>query len=350
MEKSKIYPVIQAVLAAILFGVSAPLSKMLLGNIEPVPLASFLYLGSGAGLFLYQVIKYAVSKEKLKEASLKKKDVPWLLGSIIFGGVAAPIILMISLVRTPASTASLLLNFEGVATALIALLLFKENIGKSVGAAIVLITISSIILTWDLRNQWGFSIGAAGIIAACVCWGVDNNFTKKISFKNPFAIVTIKGFSAGLFSLVLSFLIKNQFPSYTIIFGAMLLGFFSYGLSIVLFVLAMRSLGSARTSALFGTAPFIGAILSFILYKELPDLIFLIALPVMILGTVFLLKEKHNHMHFHEHLIHEHKHTHDDGHHNHIHDNEISLPHSHIHEHKAIEHEHPHTPDIHHNH
>lgn len=353
MNKAKIYPAMQAILAALLFGISAPLAKVLLGNIEPIPLAAFLYLGSGIGLFLYQSIRHFASKQNIAEASLSKKDFPWLLGAIIFGGIIAPIILMISLQKTPASTASLLLNFESVATTFIAFIIFKENIGKRVGLAVGLITLSSILLSWDFSNQWGLSIGALGVIFACICWGIDNNFTRNISAKNPFSIVKIKGIGAGLFSLFLSFLLKNPMPDLKIILGAMLLGFFSYGLSIVLFVLAMRDLGSARTSAFFGTAPFIGAILSFLIYNSLPNVMFIIALPIMILGTILLFKDEHGHNHLHEPTKHEHKHAHNDGHHNHIHENmniSSGTYHSHIHEHEALEHTHQHMPDIHHRH
>lgn len=353
MKKSTIYPALQAILAAMLFGISAPISKVLLGNIDPVPLASFLYLGSGTGLFFYQLLMKRVTHQSDNEASLSRRDVPWLSGAIISGGVIAPVILMISLQKTPASTASLLLNFEGVATTLIALLVFKENIGKRAGIAIGLITLSSIILSWDFSNQWGISLGASGIILACIFWGIDNNLTRNISSKNPFTITIIKGICAGLFNLVLSFILQAHIPGFKVILGSMLLGFFSYGLSIVLFVLAMRNLGSARTSAFFGTAPFIGAALSFFIYRSLPNNMFIIALPIMILGSILLLRDNHEHKHLHPSLKHEHKHTHIDGHHNHTHEGIPLSPetsHSHVHEHDAVEHTHRHMPDIHHRH
>jgi drug/metabolite transporter (DMT)-like permease len=260
---------------------------------------------------------------------------------------------MISLQRTPASTASLLLNFESVATTFIAWIIFKENIGRRVGLAVGLITLSSILLSWDFSNQWGLSIGALGVIFACICWGIDNNFTRNISAKNPFSIVTVKGICAGLFSLVLSVLLGSPMPDFKIILCAMLLGFFSYGLSIVLFVLAMRNLGSARTSAFFGTAPFIGAIVSFLIYKSLPDVMLMAAIPIMVLGAVLLLRDQHDHKHFHKLITHEHKHAHIDGHHNHMHENasvSTNTTHSHVHEHEILEHTHQHMPDIHHRH
>ncbi|GKU24569.1 DMT family transporter [Clostridium folliculivorans] len=353
MNKAKVFPIVQSLLAALLFGASAPLAKILLGQIDPIPLAAFLYLGSGTGLLIYQIVLNLISKDKKSEAPLSKKELPWLLGAITFGGVIAPIILMTSLKVTPASTAALLLNFEGVATTLIALFFFKESIGKRVWIAVICITIASIALSWDFSNQWGFSLGALGVVGACVCWGIDNNFTRNISAKNPYTIVILKGFGAGLFSLFLTFLLKYHIPQLKVVLLAMILGCFSYGLSIVLFVFAMRNLGSARTSAFFGTAPFIGVILAFLFNHDIPNAMFYVALPVMILGTFFLLKEDHNHKHTHEHILHEHRHCHNDEHHNHIHlPGEVpeSGYHSHAHEHEELKHEHPHVPDIHHRH
>lgn len=353
MNKSKVYPIMMALLASILFGASAPITKILLGQIEPIPLASLLYLGSGVGLLIFQIVNLLIKKQKINEAPLKKKDFIWLLGAIISGGIIAPIILLSCLRITPASTASLLLNFEGVATTIIAILFFKENVGKQILSAVILITFASIVLSWDFKNQWGLSIGSLGIILACFCWGIDNNFTRNISAKNPFSIVTIKGVIAGSFSLFLSVILKNQIPELKIAIIAMIIGFFCYGVSIVLFVFAMRDLGSTRTSALFGTAPFIGSILSFILLGDIPSSMFFISLPIMIIGTMLLLKEEHQHVHIHESTQHEHRHNHNDSHHDYEHSNRqiiINGCHSHSHIHKAIEHIHPHSPDIHHRH
>lgn len=354
MSKKSIFPIIQAILASVLFGASAPLSKMLLGQIDPVPLASFLYLGSGLGLIMFQLFTLIRKKQGINEASLKKNDAPWLAGAIIAGSIVAPILLMVSLKITPASTASLLLNFEGVSTTFIALLFFKENIGRQVWGAIICITSASILLSWDFSSQWGASIGSLGIICACICWGIDNNFTRNISAKNPFTIVTVKGLVAGLFSLILALIINSSIPNLKVIILAMLLGFICYGLSIVLFVFALRELGSARTSSLFGTAPFVGAILSFIILGDNPNIMFYASLPLMIMGAVLLLKENHTHLHTHQYIQHEHKHNHIDEHHFHIHASEQVIPqngyHSHIHVHESTEHSHPHSPDIHHRH
>lgn len=353
VNKSKIYPIIMILSASILFGASAPLTKILLGEIEPIPLASLLYGGSGIGLLIFQFINLMIKKEKVDEAPLMKKDFIWLLGAIVTGGIIAPIVLLSGLKITPASTASLLLNFEGVATTIIAIVFFKENVGKQVLSAVVLITLASIFLSWDFKNQWGLSIGALGIILACICWGIDNNFTRNISSKNPFSIVSIKGVVSGLVSFMLSIILKNNIPDFKIIMIAMVIGFFCYGLSIVLYVFAMRDLGSARTSALYGSAPFVGSILSFILLGDIPSNTFFIALPIMLIGVILLLKEEHFHTHIHEPLQHEHRHKHPDIHHEHGHTDGqaiINGYHSHYHTHKLVDHVHAHFPDIHHRH
>jgi drug/metabolite transporter (DMT)-like permease len=312
-------------------------------------LAAFLYLGSGLGLLgikIYQRVRGSSGSE----AKIQNPDWPWLAGAILAGGVAAPIILLFSLQQTPAATASLLLNFEGVATTLIAALVFKESIGRNAGWAIGLITLSSIFLSINFSGNWGFSLGAAGILAACFLWGLDNNFTRNISAKDPLAIVTIKGLGAGSFSLGMALFLGQQFPNPGIILGAMLLGSLSYGLSVVLFIRAMRGLGAARTSALFGTAPLAGMILSFLLFRELPGWLFLAAFPLMVIGTLLLLSEEHEHNHIHESIIHEHAHSHDEEHHEHSHQGEYAQKHSHIHEHEETNHAHQHLPDLDHRH
>lgn len=353
MNRQKLYPVLMVIAASILFGASTPLAKILLGQIQPVPLAAFLYLGSGLGLSVFLLINFLTKKRIINEAPLKKKDYLWLSGATVAGGIIAPILLFISLQSTPSSTASLLLNFEAVATTLIAAAVFRENTGRQMIAAVVLITAASIFLSWDAGNQWGFSIGSLGIILACICWGIDNNFTRNISSKNPFSVVAVKGIAAGVFSLALSMILQIQLPDFNIIFTAMIIGFFCYGLSIVLFVFAMRHLGAARTSALFGIAPFIGALLSFILLGDIPNSMFIISLPFMIAGAAFLLKERHQHRHIHEETEHEHRHSHADSHHTHTHSDDEGTAqgyHSHSHVHQAIEHSHPHSPDISHRH
>ena len=354
MENRNI-PMLKALIAAALFGVSAPISKLLLGEISPTLMASFLYLGSGISLYIQrfaQRYSRGLDNRFSDEARLTKNDWPWIIGAVLVGGIAAPIVLMFSLKNTPAATASLLLNFEGVATTVIAVVVFKEAVGKRIWGAVILITLATILLSWDSSGQWGLSIGAVGVICACVLWGMDNNFTHNVSAKDPLSIVMIKGLSAGTFSLILSLVLGYSFPSIGFVFEAMLLGCFSYGLSIILFIRAMRELGSARTSALFGTAPFVGTLLSVIIFKEGLNTLFFLSLPIMSIGAVLLLKEDHDHLHEHKPTAHEHRHSHD-SHHIHRHLKEELLKgggHSHVHEQELIAHKHPHTPDIHHRH
>jgi len=350
MQRTSLYPMIQALAAALLFGASAPVAKLLLSEVEPTALAALLYLGSGAGILIYKLLSGA--RQTGAEAGITRPDLPWLAGAVIAGGIAAPILLLFSLRDTPASTASLLLNFEGVATAVIAGLVFSEAVSRRALIAMGLVTLASILLSWNAEAQWGFSLGALGILGACVLWGVDNNLTRNISAKDPLAIVLIKGFGAGSFSLLLTLLLGNPLPALPVALGALVLGSLSYGLSIVLFIRAMRGLGAARTSALFGTAPLAGVALSFILLHETPSAAFLVALPLMVIAAVLLIDERHQHRHTHADVTHDHRHRHDDGHHNHDHPGmtDRSLTHAHTHHHERIEHEHVHLPDIHHRH
>ncbi len=314
-------------------------------------MAGLLYLGSGIGLSLFKGMRKSVTGAGDAEARLAYPDIKWLAAAILAGGVAAPIILLFSLRETPAATASLLLNFECAATTLIAALLFRESISRRAWGAIFCITVAGILLSTDFSGKWGLSIGALGVLIACIFWGMDNNFTRNISAKDPLMIVTMKGFGAGLVSLGLGFLLGNPLPPPSAIIGAMLLGCLSYGLSIVLFIHAMRSLGAGRTSALFGTAPIAGIILSIILFQETPHWTFIVALPVMIIGGVSLATEEHHHEHRHREIIHDHRHTHDDGHHDeHLKENHPCVPHSHTHVHSGLQHTHHHLPDIHHRH
>ncbi len=346
MKSSNLPFILQALLAAIFFGASAPIAKLLLGdNIAPIFLAAFLYLGSGTGISLVKLTQRMRSKEV--EAGIKSPDLKWLAGAIISGGILAPIILMISLQNTSASTASLLLNFEGVGTTVIALLFFKEAISRRAWIAIIVITLASIFLSTNFQSGFGLSLGALGIILACVLWGLDNNFTRNISGKDPLAIVAWKGLVAGTFSFFLAFFLGNQLPSLTIILSTLVLGFVSYGLSTMLFIRSMRGLGAARTSALYGTAPLAGVLLSIVIFGELPSFMFIIAAILMIGGALLLINEEHEHSHVHTVLFHEHSHSHDDPSHGH---DDTKGVHSHEHEHPAEEHEHDHMPDIHHRH
>lgn len=350
MKKSHVYSIFLALIAAVLFGASAPLAKLLLGEIDPILLAAMLYLGSSLGILIIKIAQRIGNLAQDAEARIVKSDLIWLAGATIAGGIAAPIIMLFSLRATPAATASLLLNFESVATTLIAIIFFKEAVSHRAWWAIITITTASILLSINQESTWGFSLGAFGIVVACLFWGIDNNLTRNISSKDPLAIVAIKGLAAGTFSLILALVVGNQIPIWGTIIKALLLGSISYGVSIMLFIKALRGLGAARTSALFSTAPLSGLALSLILFKETPNALLFLALSLMAIGTFFLVNEDHGHTHIHEHIIHEHSHNHEDDHHDHSYESGDLINHSHIHEHQHIEHKHHHMPDTHHRH
>ncbi|MBI4727023.1 EamA family transporter [candidate division TA06 bacterium] len=348
---SKKISILYALVAASLFGASAPLAKLLLTDIHPVLLASFLYMGSGLGLLFYKLTLGLGQKDLSREAKLGRADLPWLAGATVSGGIAAPIVLLFSLKHTPAATASLILNFEGVATALIASLAFREAVSKRIWLAVILVTIAVILLSVDLSDRWGFSLGAMGVVAACVLWGLDNNFTRNTSAKDPIVIVIVKGIAAGAISLALALLMGNSFPGLAKVLLACVLGLVCYGLSIVFFIFSLRELGTARTSAYFAAAPFIGSVLSFLIFRELPNALFLVALPFIVAGAFLLFTEKHLHLHTHFEFEHDHFHDHLDGHHAHRHpEGGGAQKHSHPHQHDPVAHQHPHNPDIHHRH
>jgi len=332
MQKTPVYPIIQALLAAALFGISAPISKALLGEIAPIPMAALLYLGSGIGTWLLTLFQTQDA-----EAKLSRADVPWLMGALLSGGVAAPIVLMFSLQITPAATAALLLNFESIATTLIAGLLYHESVGKRTWQSVGLVSLSSMLLSLDTQSAWGISLGAVGVLVACILWGIDNTATRNISAKNPLTIVMVKGLGAGTFSLILALLVQQPLPRLVPLLGALGLGALSYGVGITLYIHALRGLGAARTSALYSTAPFIGMLFSFVLFRETPTAQFLSAFVVMALGTWLLVNEKHAHPHVHAAITHAHRHRHDDGHHDHDHGPETPpRPGAHAHPQRAV--------------
>lgn len=349
MIKSKQYvAIIQAILAAALFGISAPISKLLLEKIPPMLMAALLYLGAGIGMLIISLIKNT-KKNKQKEAKIGRKELPFTIGMIVLD-IAAPMFLMIGLTMTTASNASLLNNFEIVVTSLIALFIFKEAIGKRLWIAIFFITISSIILSVADFSSFSFSIGSIFVLLACICWGLENNCTRMMSLKDPMQIVVVKGLGSGLGALIIALLNKEYTSDIGYIFIALILGFFAYGLSIFFYVTAQRELGAARTSAYYAVAPFIGVGLSLLMYNEKITWNFVIAAILMVFGTYYAAVEKHNHKHIHEIIIHEHRHNHSEGHHNHTHEGFTSGEHSHEHTHEAVEHAHDHTPDMHHAH
>ncbi len=268
---------------------------------------------------------------------------PWLAGSVLAGGIAAPILLMVSLQYTPAATASLLLTFECVATSAIAALVFREAIGRRVWAAIGLITLASTLLSVNLSDGIGISPGALGIIGACVLWGIDNNLTFYISSRDPVTIGMIKGLGAGTFSMVLALLLGHTIPLPGAVVPALGIGMISYGLSIAMFIMASRGMGAARTSAWFSIAPFAGAILSLLMFRESPGLQFMISVPFMVAGALLLFGEAHSHLHIHAPIEHEHYYVPDQHH-------PFKTGGAYRHRHSELRHSHPHRPDIHHRH
>ena len=340
-----------AILAAVLFGASTPFSKLLLGQIDPLLLAGLLYLGSGIGLTLWIGFQQLVLKSKNQEARLRLKDLPWLASAILAGGVIAPILLMQGLAVTPASSASLLLNLEGVLTALLAWFVFKENFDRRILLGMAAILFSGVLLSWQSRPELGLPWGALGIIGACLGWAIDNNLTRKVSAADPAQVASIKGLVAGTTNVTLAVSIGARLPTASYLGAAAVLGFLSYGVSLTCFVLALRHIGTARTGAYFSTAPFIGAVLSLAVLHEQVSVLFWIAGVLMGIGVWLHLTERHAHLHRHQPITHEHLHWHDEHHqHTHVATDPPGEPHSHVHRHEELVHVHPHYPDLHHRH
>ncbi len=270
-----------AVLAAALYAINAPISKLLLTEIPSTMMAGLLYLGAGAGMYLLEKF----NKHK-KELPLTKNEVPYTVAMVVLD-IAAPIFLMIGLTRCNAANASLLNNFEIVATSLIALILFKEAINKKLWLSIALVTLSSLLLSFEDMSSFQFSFGSLFVLLACLCWGFENNCTRMLSSKNPAQIVIIKGFGSGIGALILSLIIGERFFQIGYIVMALILGFVAYGLSIYFYIYAQRDLGAAKTSTYYAVSPFIGAGLSLMIFKELPSAIFIVALLIMAAGTYF---------------------------------------------------------------
>jgi drug/metabolite transporter (DMT)-like permease len=337
-----------ALLAAALFGASTPLAKALLTQTRPQLLAGLLYLGSGAGLLLVWLIRQRATRP---EASLSRGDFPWLAGAIASGGVIGPILLMYGLLRTSASSASLLLNLEAVFTSVIAWLLFREHVPFRIALGMLTIVAGGALVSWQGQIRWGTIVGPLAIAGACLCWAIDNNLTQKVSAGDPVQIAQLKGLVAGAVNTGLAVWLGAQLPPPLAMTGALLVGFLSYGLSLVCFVLALRQLGTARTAAYFSLAPFIGAALGLVLYREQLTWLFVSAAALMALGLWLHLSERHEHWHDHELLQHSHSHVHDEHHrHEHSPDDPPGEPHIHAHQHERLSHAHPHYPDIHHRH
>ena len=337
-----------ALAAAALFGASTPLAKLLQADIAPALLAGLLYLGSGAGLAL---VKIAMSLGRCAaEPPLQRGDTPWLAGAVLCGGIAAPVLLMWGLAGAAASGVSLLLNLEGVLTALIAALVFREAVAGRVWLGACLMLAAGLVLGYDAQAGFGVSLRMLAVIAACALWALDNNLTRRISAADPVAIAMIKGLAAGGVNTAAALAAGASFPAALPLAGALLLGWLAYGVSLVLYILALRHLGSARAASHFSSAPFIGAALAIALLGEPVTAGFVVAFMLMIAATWLVLTERHAHTHHHEYLRHDHLHTHGE-HHQHEHGGgEGPEPHSHPHVHAPHTHTHPHLPDLHHRH
>ncbi|MFG1274768.1 drug/metabolite transporter (DMT)-like permease [Xanthobacter sp. SG618] len=340
--------IIFGLLSALLFGASTPLAKLLLGAVDTWMMAGLLYLGAGVGLAAVHLSRAALRLPAV-EAPLRRSDVPWLALVILAGGILGPLLLMFGLARTDAASASLLLNLEGVATMAIAWIAFRENVDRRLLLGALAILAGAALLSWQGRAT--LDLGAALIAGACLCWGIDNNLTRKLSSADPVQIAMLKGLIAGTINLVIALGHGAAFPALGILGAAAVVGFFGYGVSLALFVLALRHLGAARTGAYFSLAPFAGAVLAIALLGEAVTLQLVIAGLLMALGLWLHLSEQHEHEHAHEALEHEHRHRHD-AHHQHAHDADTPSgePHSHWHRHAPMMHRHPHYPDIHHRH
>ncbi|HXJ58921.1 MAG TPA: EamA family transporter [Verrucomicrobiae bacterium] len=340
-----------ALVAAALFGLSTPLAKQVSPLVRPVLLAGLLYLGSGIGLGAYCLFRFVRQRHKSREAPLPRADMPWLAGAILAGGIVGPLFLMWGLAKTPASSASLLLNLEGLFTALLAWFVFKENFDARIALGMGLIAMGGMCLSWAGRPEAGVPWGALAILGACFAWAVDNNLTRKVSASDPVQIAMLKGLVAGGVNTTLGLLLGEKLPGAAALFEIGLIGFFGYGLSLTLFVLALRHIGTARTGAYFSTAPFVGAAVAVAFLGDALSLGFCVAAILMGLGAWLHLTERHEHTHHHEAMEHDHLHTHDE-HHQHAHSptDPPGEPHSHPHRHQELTHSHPHYPDIHHRH
>jgi drug/metabolite transporter (DMT)-like permease len=333
--------------AAALFGLSAPLAKLLLRGLSPVLLAGLLYLGAAAGLWIHRAIA-----PRSKEPGLRRADIPKLASVVVAGGVAGPVLMLLGLTRVSGLTGSLLLNLEAPFTMLLALVVFREHLGRHGVIAAALILSGALMLELEPGALGADTLGVVLLAAACACWALDNNLTQRLSLRDPFAIVRIKSLAAGIVNIALgAWVAGGALPEASYIAAALVLGSLSYGVSVVLDAYALRLIGAAREAAYFATAPFVGALASLVLLGESLHWLDALAMLVMAVGVVFLLRERHAHGHEHAALEHEHLHTHDEHHqHAHIADDPSGEPHSHVHRHAPLFHDHPHVSDAHHRH
>src|SRR5215831_3173041 len=336
--------VLYALASAALFGLSTPAAKVLLGTIHPAILAGLLYSGAGIGVGLLRRSGPRVFGPKARQASLQRKDLPWLAAAIVAGGVVGPLLLMFGLIRTDAATASLLLALEGAATAVLAWFVFRENVDRRVALGMACLVAGALILSWSETPSLQNILGPLAILLACVAWGLDNNLTRKASLADPLQITQWKGLVAGPVNLLIGLCMGASIPLSPSLLVALITGFFAYGLSLALYVLALRDLGAARTGAYFSVAPFLGATLSVVALGENVTWGLFAAGALMALGVGLHVTEWHEHEHLHEPTAHTHAHVHDEHHqHEHRPDDPLGEPHTHWHEYGRVKHAHPHT-------
>ena len=351
----KLKPLFAVLASALLFGLSTPLAKLLLGGIHPVALAGLLYSGVFLGLAAYSVAagcvrRWGPPRRGPGEAPLERRDLPWLAGAILAGGIAAPILLMLGLGRVTGLAGSLLLNFEAAATALIAVLFFKENAGRRVWAALALMTAGGVLLSWNSGQGRLEVAGPLLVLAAMAGWALDNNLTRQISGKDPVQIAMVKGLVSGAVSLTLAFSLEQGFALGLPVVGGLAVGALGYGLSLVLFIQGLKGLGAFRTGALFSLAPFAGAVASVLVLGDRVRPGMAAAGLLMAAGVALVVREKHVHAHHHGRLAHAHDHAHSDLHHVHPHQGDVREPHAHEHVHEETDHVHGHWPDGDHRH
>lgn len=337
--------------AAVFFGASVPFAKLLISTVPPVLLAGLLYLGSGLGLLAWWAFKHLRAEHGKREAALTRRELPWLAGAILAGGIFGPVLLMLGLAHTSAASASLLLNLEGVFTVGLAWIVFREHFDRRIAFGMALIVAGGFFLTWSGALGWKASLWTLAIVGACLCWAIDNNLTRRISAGDPVQIAGVKGLVAGLVNTGIALVLGHSFPSGGAVAAAGVVGALGYGVSLVLFVVALRHLGTGRAGAYFSTAPFIGAAISLLWLPESPTWSFWVAAALMAGGVGLHLIEHHEHLHAHEPFGHAHRHVHDE-HHQHPHDPpwDDTEPHTHFHMTVPQTHSHPHYPDIHHRH
>ena len=335
MEQNKLKAIMFAFLAAVFYAINVPISKVLLQHVGPTTMAALLYLGAGIGIGMMSLFN---KKDREKAESLTKAELPYIVGMIVLD-IAAPIFLMLGISYGSSANASLLGNFEIVATTVIALILFKEAVTKRLWVAIGLITLSSILLSFEGTDSFHFSYGSLLVIMATVCWGLENNCTRELSSKSTYQIVMLKGLCSGLGALVIALIKRESFPGIGYIAIALALGFVAYGLSIFVYVRAQNVLGAAKTSAYYAVNPLIGALLAFVFLSESLSWMYVIALIVMVFGSALVVVDTFIRQHDHEH---QHTFTHSHGGSTHTH----TVRHSHVHKHYLTEEKHRHRHPI----